>query len=171
MVGSRWSGVRTMVACAVAAIVCACAAPGAGPDEGRAKLSGASVRAADTLAAAYGALEPRLAALDAVAGRRSPVVLRMEQHSVEGVGIVSWLIVSEGHAELSIDETADGGGVRIYAFSALQLVRYEPGRWAGNVEIEKDRFVPADAATARGVPGVYLLVHPRCLSEACAEVF
>jgi hypothetical protein len=160
-----------MIACAATAIVSACVAPGAGPDEGGARLSGSSIHAADTLAATYGALEPRLAALDALAGRRSPVVLRMEQHTVEGVGIVSWLIVSEGHAELSVDETADGGGVRTYAFTALQLVRYEPSRWVGNVEVEKDHFVPADAATARNVPGAYLLVHPRCLSEACAEVF
>jgi hypothetical protein len=134
-------------------------------------LPTASVQSAETIDAEYGALEPRIVALDAFAGRRGPVTLRMTRHSVEGTRIVHELAVDGGKAVLSIDERADGGGVRRYTLTALQLVRYEPGRWAGNVEVEKDRFVAVDPVVARATAGVYLLAHPSCLSAPCSEVF
>ena len=122
-------------------------------------------------AAEYGELEPRVAALEAFAGDRVAVTLRMVRHSVEGVEIAFQLTARDGVAQLSIDERADGGGVRRYDLDALQLVRYVPSRWEGNVEVAKDFFMAIDVADARAQPGVYLLVHPRCLTTPCAEVF
>lgn len=116
-------------------------------------------------------LEPRLTALDAFAGRRTAVTLEMVRHSVEGVPIVQRLTVSNGTATLKIDERADGGGVRTYTLSALQLARYVPSVWQGNVEISKDRLEAVDPASARGQAGVYLVVAPRCLSGQCVEAF
>jgi hypothetical protein len=139
--------------------------------ESNSPLPTASVESGETIDVEYGALEPRILALDVFAGRRGPVRLRMTRHSVEGTEIVHELAVEVGKAVLSIDERAEGGGVRRYTLTTLQLVRYEPGRWADNVEVEKDHFVAVDAAAARGSPGVYLLAHPRCLSAPCSEVF
>jgi hypothetical protein len=154
--------------CLAFAIVAACSAQ---HGESNHPLPTASVESAETIDVEYGALEPRILALDAFEGRRGPVALRMARHTVEGAAIVHELAVEVGKAVLSIDERADGGGVRRYTLTALQLVRYEPGRWAGNVEVEKDRFVAVDAAAARRSSGVYLLAHPKCLGAPCAEVF
>jgi hypothetical protein len=154
--------------CLALVLVAGCSAQ---QGEANRSLPTASVESAETIDVEYGALQPRIVALDAFAGRRSPVALRMTRHSVEGVEIVHELAVEPGKAALSIDERAEGGGVRRYTLTALQLVRYEPGRWAGNVEVEKDHFVAVDPAAARGTPGVYLLAHPRCLSAPCSEVF
>jgi hypothetical protein len=157
-----------LTSCLALVIVAGCSAQ---QGEASRSLPTASVESAETIEVEYGALEPRILALDAFAGRRSSVALRMTRHSVEGAAIVHELAVDVGKAVLSIDERADGGGVRRYTLTALRLVRYEPGRWAGNVEVEKDRFVAVDPAAARGTPGVYLLAHPKCLSAPCAEVF
>jgi hypothetical protein len=121
--------------------------------------------------AAYGELEPRVKALEAFNGDRGPMTLRMTRHSIEGVAIVSELTARAGEVVLSIDERADGGGIRTYTLDALQLARYVPSRWVGNVEVEKDHLVAVTVAAARTQPGVYLLVHPRCLTSSCAEVF
>jgi hypothetical protein len=149
-------------------VLSGCAGPSGDP---HGPVVTASTESAETIDAEYGALEPRIVALDAFAGRRGPVTLRMTRHSVEGTRIVHELAVDGGKAVLSIDERADGGGVRRYTLTALQLVRYEPGRWAGNVEVEKDRFVAVDPVVARATAGVYLLAHPSCLSAPCSEVF
>jgi hypothetical protein len=154
--------------CLALVVVAGCSAQ---QGESNHPLPTASVQSAETIDAEYGALEPRIVALDAFAGRRSPVTLRMTRHSIEGAEIAHELAVEPGKAVLSIDERAEGGGVRRYTLAALQLVRYEPGRWAGNVELEKDRFVAVDPIAARGTPGVYLLADPKCLSAACSQVF
>jgi hypothetical protein len=146
------------------------------PTEGSPEIGGlpsddAADRAATPVTAAYGELEPRVKALEAFNGDRGAVTLRMTQHSVEGVAIVSELTAREGRVVLSIDERADGGGIRTYTLDALALARYVPSRWVGNVEVEKDHLVAVTVAAARAQPGVYLLVHPRCLTNPCAEVF
>jgi hypothetical protein len=110
-------------------------------------------------------------AIEALAGQRAPVVLRMTRYSVEGTAIVFVLSVKAGEATLRIDERADGGGIRNYVLSSLQLVQYIPSRWVNNTEVEKERFAPVSASTALGQPGVYLLVAPKCLTSPCAEVF
>ena len=123
------------------------------------------------LDAPFGALEPRLAALDAFAGRRSPVALSMVRHTIEGVPIAYSLYVRAGLAHLTSDERADGGGRRTDSLTALALVRYVPAEWVGNVEVRKERLEPVDAAGARARAGTYLLVHPRCLAGPCTETF
>ncbi|MGH7717576.1 MAG: hypothetical protein ACREON_01865 [Gemmatimonadaceae bacterium] len=165
---------RSQIALVLIACLAACggAAPTGQPETDLGGGGPAASPAAGTIAARYGELEPRIAALDAFAGRRDPVVVRMERSSVEGVTIVHVLDASRGRAVLSIDETADGGGVRTYTLSSLQLVRLVPGRWEGNVEVAKERFEVVDIATARAQPAdTYLLVHPKCLTDACAETF
>lgn len=146
------------------------------PTEGSPEIDGvpsdeAADPAATPLAAAYGELEPRVKALEAFNGDRGPVTLRMTRHSVEGVAIVSDLAARAGEVVLSIDERADGGGIRTYTLDALQLARYVPSRWVGNEEVEKDHLVAVTVAAARTQPGVYLLVHPRCLTSSCVEAF
>jgi hypothetical protein len=121
--------------------------------------------------APYGALEPRLLALDAFAGRRGPVVLRVERHTIEGARIVYRLAVQVGAAALSSDLREDGGGVRTDVLGSVLLVRYVPSRWQGNVEVTKEHFVVVEPAAARVTPGTYLLVHPRCLTAPCTELF
>jgi hypothetical protein len=125
----------------------------------------------DTVDAPYGAAEPRINVIDALAGRRSAITLRMQRFTVEGVSIVWVLSATRGEAVLRIDERLDGGGIRSYTLSDLRLVEYVPSRWVNNVEVEKEKMVPVDAATARARSGVYLLVAPHCLTAPCAEVF
>ena len=154
--------VTTFAACSDGALT---GAPGADKDINPATAS------ADTITADYGVLEPRLTALDAFAGRRAAVTLEMVRHSVEGVPIIQTLAVREGTATLRIDERADGGGVRTYTLAALQLARYVPSVWQGNVEVSKERLEAADPASARAQAGVYLLVAPGCFSGSCVEAF
>ncbi|MDQ3996877.1 MAG: hypothetical protein M3303_07635, partial [Gemmatimonadota bacterium] len=146
--------------CLALVLGAACAAPRGEPNGPKTTTS---LEPGEAIDAEYGALAPRLVALDAFGGRRDLVRLRMTRHTIEGARIVEELSVDAGKAVLSIDERADGGGVRRYTLSNLQLVRYEPARWEGNVEIEKERFVAVSAAAAAATPGVYLLAHPKCL--------
>ena len=127
--------------------------------------------AADTIEAQPGALEPRVAALNAFNGDRAPLTLRMQNHTVEGVTVISYLSASKGRALLEIDERADGGGIRSYTLDALVLVELLPSRWENNVELEKERWVRVDPRSAQPRAGVYYLVHPRCLTGSCTEVF
>jgi hypothetical protein len=154
--------------CMALALVAACSGQRGEPNGPKAT---ASREPGETIDVQYGAIAPRLIALEAFQGRRDPVRLRMTRHTIEGAQIVHELSVGAGAAVLFIDERADGGGVREYALNALQLVRYEPGRWEGNAEVEKDRLVAVSPAAAAATPGVYLLAHPKCLSAPCAEVF
>ena len=130
-----------------------------------------TARAASEIDAPYGVLEPRLLALDAFAGRRRPVVLRMERHTIEGARIVYRLAAQSGAAALSSDLREDGGGVRTDVMGSVLLVRYVPSRWQGDVEVTKEHFVAAEPTAARATPGTYLLVHPRCLTAPCTELF
>ena len=123
------------------------------------------------LDAPYGALEPRLAALDAMGGRRAPVTLRMTRTTVEGVPIRFELVVTPGLAVLSVDERADGGGVRVDSLPTLVLVRFVPGQFVGGVEVRKERLEPTDPGAARAMPGTYVLVEPRCVTGDCTAVF
>ena len=133
------------------------------------RIESNSVRA-DTLNVAYGDLAPRLTALDAMASRRAPIVLRMERFSVEGTKIIFYLEARPGRATVTIDERGDGGGIRTYTLSTLTLVRYEPSVWNNNVEVRKERFVPVDNPPSESA-GTYLLVDPICLTSQCIVVF
>jgi hypothetical protein len=124
---------------------------------------------ADTVNVSYGDLPPRVAALDAMAARRSPIVLRMERFSVEGTKIIFYLDAQPGRATVTIDERLDGGGIRTYTLSTLTLVRYEPSVWNNNVEVRKERFVPVEASTTSA--GTYLLVESACLTGPCFVAF
>jgi hypothetical protein len=162
---------RTQLRACVAAIAAAAIAVTACSAERLVVDAGRTAPGTDPIEAPYGALEPRIVALDALAGRRAPVMLRMERVTIEGARIVYLLSVQQGAALLSADLREDGGGVRTEAITALQLVRYVPSRWQGNVEVTKEHFVAVQPAVARATPGTYLLVHPRCLTAPCSEVF
>ena len=155
------------LAAAIAATMAACATD---PQTGTLAVS--LTPTTDTLDAPYGAAEPRIVALDAMAGRRGSITLRMRRTTIEGQPIDFVLVVRQGAATLVIDERADGGGVRSELLQSMQLVRYVPSRWVNEVEVEKERLEPvANPADARAVPGTYLLVHPRCVTGPCTEVF
>ena len=151
---------RLFTVCLLAAGACAASDRAAAPDD-----------ESSTVEAAYGALDPRVAALRAFNGERDPVTLSMTLSTVEGAPIKSELVASAGRAILTIDERMDGGGVRVDTLTALSLVRYVPSRWVGNVEVEKDHFeaVGTDVHAAAG--DVFLLVDPQCLTGPCSRVF
>lgn len=125
---------------------------------------------ADTVSAAYGEIAPRIIALDAMAGRRPPVVLRMERFSVEGTRIIYYLAADSGRATFTVDEREDGGGIRTYTLPTVMLVRLEPSVWIDNVEVRKERFVAVDP-TSPGSGGPFLLVEPACLTGVCYVAF
>ena len=163
------TGLRPTAGIALAAVLAAAACSSEPTAD---TLAASLIPTADTIDASYGALEPRIAALDAMAGRRGALTLRMLRTTVEGQPIAFVLVVREGAASLVIDERADGGGIRTGSLPSMRLVREIPSRWVNDVEVEKERFeVVADPAAARGVPGTYLLVHPRCLTAPCTELF
>jgi hypothetical protein len=125
----------------------------------------------DAIDAPFGALEPRMIALDAFQGGIPPVKLRMVLHTVEGARVEYTLEARANLAILTSDLRRNGGALRTDTLTALTLVRYYPAVWENNVEVRKERFEVADLDAPLLVEGTYLLMHPRCLLGPCTELF
>jgi hypothetical protein len=108
----------------------------------------------------------RVRAVEAFRGARAALDTSFVMHTIEGTPIRYRVVATRGSAVLTIDERADGGGVRTETVTSLALVLIRPAVWRDGVEVAKEQVVEVEPADARRVPGTYYL-RGRCAAQAC----